>query len=127
MNKKHNEREPHSGVTKERAACARRVRDALFRTGLSVSELVKETTLTEGTVRRALYEEIVTMDTVFAVAKFLKKPSALFFVGEPTDQDVAFKEELWTLAKDVPADKRGPLLEIVEAYKEAVTPPNPEE
>ncbi len=121
MNKKRNDQEPNRGVTKERKACTKRVSDALYQTGSSVHELVSQSALSEGTVRRALSGEVVTMDTVFEVARFLKKPPEFFFVGEPKDKDIAFKEELWALAKDIPEKKREQLLEIVAAYCKAVS------
>lgn len=114
--------------TAARKRCTKQVQNFLYSTGLSLAELARETGITESTIRRILNgKQEVTIDFVYMVALYAKRPPEHFFVGEPSDADQAFLERVCTQLLKIPEDKRVQFFQIVIAFCDAIEPPKSDE
>ena len=114
--------------TAARKRCTKQIQKFLHSTGLDTEELARQSGIPASTIRRILNgKQEVTIDFVYMVALYAKRPPEHFFVGEPSDKDKAFLERVCTQVQKIPEDKRAQFFQIVLAFCDAVEPPKSDE
>lgn len=102
--------------------CGMRVRDFLLKTGLTIPQIIRQTGLTESTVRRAYYNGEASMDTVYTISDGFKVPAEHFFVGTPNEKDKEFEERVLFFVRQVPLEARAQFCELVSLVCKMLNP-----
>ena len=125
INSKLHQGAPKRERRRESIDCGIRVRDHILRMDGTVAEIARALGISETQVRNIRNDgQIPTMDAVYAIAKHAKIPAEHFLVGPPADTNAAFAEQVYAMASEVPASKRVQLIKMLDAFCEAVLPPD---